>query len=221
MVQQQTVTATRLGADAGPTGDGAATVVSVEQEIQAALAAAANPTPELQERLARARGPITAGIFAGLSDQQLLSFLVLGQPRRYQPGDVIIPYGDTGDSLYVLLNGGKIRIVVPVVLPPPVGEWLSGEKSLLELPTPIVVGHVNLLVGGQRTATVEAVEELDALEVSKAQFEQLAQIDPRTGYLLARNIAANISSSVDRTNQENKKLIVALALASRALGRGR
>lgn len=184
--------------------------------VDSALALAANPSPELRSWVTRARG---AAIFADLAEQQLAAILAPGQLHHYQPGDVIIQYGDASDSLFALLADGRVRIVTPITLPAPVSEWLSGEKSLIELPAPQAVGHMNLLATTTRSATVEALTELDAVEVQRSHLEQLARADLATGYLLMRNIARSLQNQLRMTNGDVTNLTVAVALAARALKR--
>ena len=183
-------------------------------ELERTLALAANPTPELRSWVERAKG---AGIFTDLTDEQLASVLAPGQLHHYRAGDTIIQYGDASDSMFALLREGRVRIVTPINLPPPVGDWLAGEKSLLELPAPQVVGHMNLLASTTRSATVEALTDLEAVEVQKAYLDALAQHDLRLGYLLMRNIARSLQVQLRFTNADVTNLTVAVALAARAL----
>jgi CRP-like cAMP-binding protein len=225
MVNLQDAQPSEGGAQSEPAGAAAALsgVVTGGQDGQAgtisptlagALAAAANPSEPLRSWVERAK---KAGAFADLTDQQIAALLAPGHLRHYQPGDVVIQFGDAGDSMYALLAEGRVRIVTPITLPPPVSEWLSGEKSLVELPAPQVVGHMNLLAASSRSATVEAVTELDAVEVQKSHLEELARHDLGVGYMLMRNIARSLQFLLRLQNEDVKNLTVAVALAARAL----
>ena len=171
-------------------------------------------TPQLQEWVDRAKD---ARIFAGLREEEVAAILAPGTLHHYRPGDVIIEYGDTSDSLFALLKEGKVRIITPITLPPPVSAWFTGEKSLVELPAPIAVGHMNMLASDTRSATVEAITEIDAVEVQKAHLEALAHEHLHIGYALMRNIALSLQFLLRQTNEDVKNLTVAVALAARAL----
>lgn len=214
MVQQQVTPATASYLRAAVLGNGE--VAQQHPELEPILAQATNPSPELANWVERAKG---ARIFSDLSAQQVAAILAPGTHHHYAPGDVIIPYGDTKDSLFALLADGRVRIVQPINLPPPVGDWLSGEKSLLELPAPQVVGHFNLLSSTTRSATVEAITDLDAVEVQKDHLERLSKFDISLGYVLMRNMALALQAQVRFINQDVTNLTVAVALAARALKR--
>lgn len=201
-------------AEAGAATNAAGSSGGPDPALQEALQRAANPSPELRSWVERARG---AGMFTDLSETQLAAILAPGQLHHYKPGDIVIPYGDPSDSMFALLADGRVRIVTPINLPPPVGDWLSGEKSLIELPAPQVVGHMNLLASTTRSATVEAVSELDAIEVQRSHLEHLARYDLAIGYVLMRNIARSLQGLLRLSNQDVINLTVAVALAARAL----
>jgi len=183
-------------------------------EVRRAAAAAAIPA-ELRAIVDLVK---KAPLFNGLTEEQLAAFLALGQRRQFQPGETIIQVGDHGDSLFVLLEG-RVRILIPMSLPTVKGDLLSGEKNLLEIPAPAPVGQFNLLESTERSATVEALTEVRALEIVKQDFDQFAERDPVAGYRLVRNMALDLSRSLRNANATNRKLTTALSLAVQALRR--
>jgi CRP-like cAMP-binding protein len=124
---------------------------------------------------------------------------------------------DTKDSVFVLMAEGRVRIITPIILPPPVGDWLSGEKSLLEIPAPQLVGHFNLLSSTVRSATVEAVTPLDAIEIQKNYVELITKTNMHIGATLFKNMGRALQGQLRFTNNDVQNLTVAVALASRAL----
>jgi CRP-like cAMP-binding protein len=193
-----------------PTQDGTSPLDRPETPLGVAI------TPQLQEWVDRSKAART---FAGLNEEEVAAILAPGVLRHYQPGDVIIEFGDTSDSLFVLLKDGKVRIIKPITLPPPVSDWFTGEKSLVELPAPIAVGDVNFLASTTRSATVEALTEIDAVEVQKSHLEELGHAHLHIGYALMRNIALSLQFQLRQTNEDVTNLTVAVALAARALKR--
>ncbi len=161
-----------------------------------------------------------ANMLAELTDAEIAMIFVGGEFFHYEPGDVIIPWMDTKDSMFVLLAEGRVRIITPIILPPPVGDWLSGEKSLLELPAPQVVGHFNLLSSTVRSATVEAIIPMDAIEVQKNYLDKLTKTNQHVGATLFKNIGRALQGQLRFTNNDVQNLTVAVALASRALRKG-
>lgn len=98
---------------------------------------------------------------------------------------------EAGDSMFVVL-GGQAR----VTLEP------SGQEVAV-IPAGGFFGEMSMLTGDRRTATVRALDDVQALEISAADFRELAIANPalldhvseivaarRTGLDAARAVAA-------------------------------
>ncbi len=159
-------------------------------------------------------------VFKGLSPEQIREFVAIGTPRHFKAGEVLIHEGDSDTDMYLLLRG-KLDILKRV--PPVVPGGAEQQKSLFQPVVPQMmgvfpVGHVNMVAGGKRTATVVALDECDTLVITRDAFDALAERDPRLGYIITRNIAADLANTVGRTNEQVQKLTTALTLALQRRG---
>jgi CRP-like cAMP-binding protein len=176
--------------------------------------AAKDPGPVMADWIQRSK---KANMLAELTEEEIGQLFFGGEYLHYEPGDIVIPWMDTKDSVFVLMAEGRVRIITPIILPPPVGDWLSGEKSLLEIPAPQLVGHFNLLSSTVRSATVEAVTPLDTIEIQKNYVEMITKANMHIGATLFKNMGRALQGQLRFTNNDVQNLTVAVALASRAL----
>jgi CRP-like cAMP-binding protein len=102
-------------------------------------------------------------------------------------------------------------------LPPVLPGGAEQQKSIVQLTAPMMgifaMGAPNMLGGLGRSATVVAVEDCDAIVVSKEAYERLCREDPLLGYIMTRNIAMQIIRDLNDTNARVVKLTQALTLA--------
>lgn len=121
--------------------------------------------------------PLFAGI-DGETAEELAKRLVR---RTYKRGQPLFHQGDTGDSLYVVVDG-SVAIVV---------SSENGDRMVLTtLHAPDVLGEIALLDGGPRSASAEAVEPTTALMLSRAAFVELIQEHPSLVDGLLRSLGA-------------------------------
>ena len=163
---------------------------------------------------------LKAPLFKGLTPEQVREFIMLGKPRHYAVGELMIREGDTDTDMYILLRG-KLNITKKI--PPVVQGGEEQQKTLFEPEVPKMfgifpVGQVNLLAGLGRSATITAVDESDTLVVAKEDFEGLCERDARLGYVLTRNITNGIIADLISTNSRVAKLTLALTLALQKRG---
>ena len=120
-----------------------------EQHVQAAAA-----------RLA------SVDLFATLSDEARHQLSRAGDERLFAAGEAIVRQGQGGDSMFVILNGRARVLLEP-----------SGQEVAL-IPAGGVFGEMSMLTGDPRTATVRAVDDVTVLEISAADFRELAVANP-------------------------------------------
>jgi CRP/FNR family transcriptional regulator, cyclic AMP receptor protein len=100
-------------------------------------------------------------IFTGLDAhdlEELEASLVL---RRYSRGQVMFHKGDEGGNLY-MLRSGRVKVAIPS----PQGE----EVILAILSAGEILGELSLIDGKPRSATVEALEDTEALCLRREDF---------------------------------------------------
>ena len=96
----------------------------------------------------------------------------------YASGEAIVREGAAGDSMFVVLSG-RARIVLE-----PMGQEVA------VIPEGGFFGEMSMLTGDARTATVRAIDDTLTLEISAADFRELAAVDP----LLLDHISGIVSA---------------------------
>ena len=100
-------------------------------------------------------------LFASFSDQQLSTLLRCVQHRRYPRNSLIVRAGDETDALYIILSG-QVKVLIPDD---------EGHEVILSMMGPHdFFGEMGLLDDQPRSASVEALEPCEMLQVSKAGF---------------------------------------------------
>jgi CRP/FNR family transcriptional regulator, cyclic AMP receptor protein len=112
--------------------------------------------------------------------------------RRFKSGSTLTHEGARGSEVFVVLSG---RVKVTVTTP-------EGREIVLQFCGPgELVGEFSVIDRGSRSGTAEALEPVEALAVSAADFRAL--IDKRPGFALAllRNLVRRFRDS-DRMRVE-------------------
>jgi len=119
-------------------------------------------------------------MFAETPDEALAELAELLQEIFVQPGDVIVREGETGDSLYIIVDG-KVEVV-------------DDNRILNQLEARAVFGELSMLDSSPRTATVRALEETSLLRLDQISFYEImsdyVEVAMGTIQLLTRNLRA-------------------------------
>jgi CRP-like cAMP-binding protein len=128
-------------------------------------------------------------MFAGLNDHQIAKLAAVFDERTLHEGEVLFSQGDEGDSLCLIREG-----FVEVVL-----EENEGERVLVNLGPGQSVGEMSLIDLGKRSASVRAVVDHTVVAlVTREAFDKLCQENTDIGFLIMRNIAADLSFRLRR-----------------------
>lgn len=101
--------------------------------------------------------------------------------RSWSSGALVVQQGAPGDSLVVLVSG---RVTV-------YREAADGSRAALaHLRAPTTLGEVTLFDGAPRSASVQAVEPCEGLELGRAALLDLMHDDPRFLDALLRSLGA-------------------------------
>jgi len=104
-----------------------------------------------------------------VSDEELLPVARSMRRVKYTRGEPLFLQGEAGDAAYVLIGGTvKGRVEYQADVP---AHTFSLEAGAL-------LGEMSLVTGLPRTATLEAANEVDLLEIPKAAFIQLLGLRP-------------------------------------------
>ena len=135
-------------------------------------------------------------LFVGLTEDDLDKVAAICQKETYAAGDVIAHKGEAGNELCIVVEG-----FVEITLPTP-GN--AADHVLVQLGKGQVIGEMALIDGGPRSATVRALTTPTVIEVIRREaFEKLCEENTRIGYLVMRNLAADLSFKLRRQNLES------------------
>jgi CRP/FNR family transcriptional regulator/CRP/FNR family cyclic AMP-dependent transcriptional regulator len=122
-------------------------------------------------------------LLRGLPPDALATLTSIARRRTYKRGEVIFHMGDPGDTLFIL-ESGRVKVY---------SYAESGEETVLAIVGPgSCFGELALIDGEPRSATVEALEPVEAVSIGRTPFQGLLQDHPQTGQFLLRVLAAKI-----------------------------
>ena len=125
-------------------------------------------------------------LFDGLNDQDLAQVIALCQERRFIENEIIAEQNSLGQELYIIQEG-----FVEVAIATKDG---TPSKVIVNLGSGQTVGEMSLVDQGPRSATVRAINSPTVVQViSQADFEELCEQNCHIGYIVMRNMAADLS----------------------------
>lgn len=114
--------------------------------------------------------PLSIPLFGDFSPEELAEVIHGLRLLTFEPGDVIISQGQTGDSLFVLTTGT-------------VKAWVRGGEGpaarVRVMKEGEFFGEISLLSGKPRTATVTAATRCELLELDRPTLEDIHKRRPR------------------------------------------
>lgn len=108
----------------------------------------------------------TCDLMRHLPAEQIEQILPCIRDRQLKAGEILFKAGDAGDALYIVARG-KVEVLTDG----------SRGGAIAVLGAGHAFGEMSLLSGGQRTATIRAIEDTDLLEIGKDDFDQLVAAD--------------------------------------------
>ena len=122
-------------------------------------------------------------LFDGVPDEDLHRVLEIARHRTFRPGEVVFHQHDPVDSLHLVVEG---RFEIG-------RRTATGENTLLAIcGRGDAFGELALVSGGERSATVTALEQGETLAVHRADFDELrarhSSVDRVLVSLLARRL---------------------------------
>lgn len=154
-------------------------------------------------------------IFASCSEEELADIILHGTYQVFKKGKDIVSQGDEGTSLIILLTGtARISMLAS-----------NGREIILDYAEPgSVIGEIALLDGGERTASVIALEEVSGLRLSRESFEIIVSRHHGMALRIMRELArrlrqANSTIESDRAYASGPRLARFLGRLSLSGGR--
>jgi CRP-like cAMP-binding protein len=98
--------------------------------------------------------------------EELSAIVARAQVRSFKPGQPVMTQGDPGDTLHIVMKGlARVSMVSA-----------NGREIVLDYAEAgHVLGEIAFLDGGERTATVEAIEPVETLCLSRKAFDDILQ----------------------------------------------
>lgn len=125
-------------------------------------------------------------LFDGLKDEELEKVISLCQERRYKDNDVIAIQNSPGKDLFIIQEG-FVEVAVA-------GRAGGTSKVIVNLGVGQTVGEMSLVDQGPRSATVRAINTPTVVQViTHEAFEKLCETNTQIGYVVMRNMAADLS----------------------------
>lgn len=104
-------------------------------------------------------------IFSGLKEDEFREIIKTAELRAYADGEAVIEEGDTGDSIFIIKEGGA-KVIAHII-----GRTIE----LARLEKGDVFGEVAFLTGRPRTASVVADGGLETVELTRFMIEDLIE----------------------------------------------
>ncbi|MGD8458656.1 MAG: cyclic nucleotide-binding domain-containing protein [Anaerolineales bacterium] len=125
-------------------------------------------------------------LFDGLEKNEIDQVISLCQERQYNETEIVAKQNSPGDEFFIIQQG-FVEVVVS-------GQAGGEGKVIVNLGTGQTVGEMSLVDQGPRSATIRAINTPTIVQVIKEKdFEALCLENTRIGYIVMRNIAADLS----------------------------
>jgi predicted RND superfamily exporter protein len=134
----------------------------------------------------------TIPLFAGLRPSQARVVVLMGDIKRFKPGETIVRRGERGDEMYVIIQGRA-------------DVWLDSRRErqhrIAEMQRGDVFGEMGLVRGGnERTADVVAASDVEVLAVDERFLQRIQRRYPRIASRVLLNLSRILSDRLQRAN---------------------
>ena len=131
-------------------------------------------------------------LFADCEPDELSDILLRGHHRSFRRDQEMMAQGGEGDSLFIILTGlARVSMVAA-----------NGREIVLDYAEPgAVVGEIAFLDGGERTASVHAIDPVEALCLSRTAFQDIIAKH--------QNLAMRLLRAMARRARQNNAVIEA------------
>jgi CRP-like cAMP-binding protein len=126
-------------------------------------------------------------LFEGASSQELETVAAICQQRTFTKGDIITAQGEPGEQLFVVFEG-FVEVLRSGASPE------QTPRTIVHLGAGQMFGEMALVDRGPRSASVNAASDpTRVLVINHDDFEQLCEQNHHLGFVVMRNIAADLS----------------------------
>ena len=132
-------------------------------------------------------------LFDGLDDSEIEQVARICEERLLEKGEVLATQGKAGDELFIVTEG-----FLEVLLE---DSPSSQAKVVVNLGTGQIIGEMALIDQGPRSATVRSIEDHTVVQaINRANFNELCETNNHIGYIVMRNVAADLSFKLRHRN---------------------
>lgn len=149
--------------------------------------------------LGRYRHEELADIFSFLSVDEISELAAYLEFREWQPTEIVMKSGEPGDFMGFLVDG-KLAVKMEAIFP---------EKFILVavLGRGSLVGEISVVEGGNRHATVVAMEKSHLLILSRENMELLLKQSPALGLKFFRRIITVLGHRLCKASDRLARLL--------------
>jgi hypothetical protein len=134
----------------------------------------------------------TIPLFAGLRPGQARIVVLMGEIRRFRPGQHIIRRGEQGDEMYVIIQGTTQVWAGKDPERQPIAEFRRGE----------VLGEMGLVRRAQRSTDVIAADHVEVLAVDERMLDRIQFRYPRIASKVFLNLTRILSDRLQRMTDQ-------------------
>jgi hypothetical protein len=149
-------------------------------------------SPEAPAVTSGSLSPGMAGspLFGDFSPDELIAVMRGLRLVTFEPGEIIVSQGESGQSLFVLASG-QARAYLK--------DKQGRNIQVRELLEGDFFGEIALMLGSPRTATITARTRCELLELDRPQLDSIAKDRPRVRQVLQAFYSKRINTTVDGT----------------------
>ncbi|MFH1021547.1 MAG: cyclic nucleotide-binding domain-containing protein [Pseudomonadota bacterium] len=138
-------------------------------------------------------------IFSFLSAEEMAELFAYLEFREWQAAEVVMKSGESGDFMGFLVEG-KLAVKMEGIFP--------GKFILVAVLEPgSLVGETSVVEGGDRQATVVAMEKSHLLILSREKMEQMLKQTPALGLKLLRRIVHVLGHRLGKASDRLSRLL--------------
>ena len=138
-------------------------------------------------------------LLSGISDADLNILSEMMKEKKIKSGENIIVEGETGDEVFLLMEG-TVDILRSTVF----GEQFV--VATLDAASHSIFGEMAVIDRDRRSATVRARTDCVTLSVTRHDFDSFCEEHPASGVKLLRLIAVSLAKNI-RTENENLRMV--------------
>ncbi|MCK5689255.1 cyclic nucleotide-binding domain-containing protein [Myxococcota bacterium] len=123
-------------------------------------------------------------LFRTIPGEELSHIALIADEVAFDPDEAVFAEGDHGDAMYLIVEG-KVKVH-------------SGEKVFAELGEKSVFGEMAILDSEPRSASITAISDVTALEITREEFDEILAEKPE----IARGIISVLTYRLREANKQ-------------------